>query len=157
MPEPDTRAPESAEWTLPAPERDQYRAQCSEAGLKPDLLPAAALSSLRQQLASRDAELADLKAESERTAPLADVGRQYKADLIEEVITEGVRAYGNAYPAETERHLLAGADLDQIKAKRDFHRALVPFTAGRVTTDPDSSQQTRPEPQPATPNAAYRA
>jgi hypothetical protein len=100
-----------------------------------------------------------LKAETERLAPLADDGKVYRADLIEEVVTEGVRAFGNAFPAETERLVLASATIEQIKAKRDFNKSLAVQTlqGGRVTTDPDSNQHARQDAPPATPNAAYRA
>lgn len=101
------------------------------------------------------------KAEAERLAPLADMGRVYKADLIEETITECVRAFGNAYPVETERKLLEAAEIEQIKAKRDFNRSLAAqsLTGGRATTDPDRDpdSSTRRDGVPAIPNAAYQA
>jgi len=101
------------------------------------------------------------KAEAERLAPLADMGRVYKADLIEETITECVRAFGNAYPVETERKLLEAAEIEQIKAKRDFNRTLAAqsLTGGRATTDPDRDpdSSTRRDGVPAIPNAAYQA
>jgi hypothetical protein len=114
-----------------------------------------------EMAAKRQQEIDTLKAETERLAPLADLGTKYRAALIEEVVTEGVRAFGNDFPAETERVLLAGASVEQLILKRDFNKGIAAqkLAGGRVTTDPDrdADSSTRRDAPPATPNAAYRA
>jgi hypothetical protein len=102
-----------------------------------------------------------LKKETERLAPLADLGTLYKADLIEEAVSEGTRAFGNAYPTEQKRLLLAKGTVDEIKAERDMNKGIASQTlsGGRVTTDPDRDPDAanRRDREPAIPNAAYQA
>lgn len=56
--------------------------------------------------------------ENARLRPLADMGRTYRHDLIEEALSEGVRAMGNLFPLEQYRGMLSVANLDAIKAIR---------------------------------------
>lgn len=56
--------------------------------------------------------------ENARLRPLADMGRTYRNDLIEEALSEGVRAMGNLFPLEQYRGMLSVANLDAIKAIR---------------------------------------
>lgn len=103
-----------------------------------------------------------LEQERDRLAPLADDGRAYRADLIEETLSEGVRAFGADFPAETFRALLEEQSLDAIKKLLAHHRAVAAreLPTGRQSTDAPPA----PDPDPAEalpsvgiPNAAYRA
>lgn len=99
-----------------------------------------------------------LAGEAERLRPLADEGRQYRADLIDEALAEGVRAMGDEFPAETYRGMLERASLENVKAIRDQWSAMAArqFTGGRKTVDDDA-----PPPAPVqesdVPDAAYAA
>lgn len=75
--------------------------------------------------------------ENARLAPLADQGQQYRSDTIETAITEGVRAMGEAFPADTYREMFKSAALEQIKLLRDRWQAQAAknFPGGRQTKD----------------------
>ena len=115
----------------------KVRAVLAEVGLDPEGDPLEAVRSLGGQISTLTARVRELE-------PLADDGRAYRGDLIEETITEGVRAFGNDFPAETFRGMLASQGLEAIKKLRDHHRAVASrnFPGGRrsvddVTEDPD--------------------
>lgn len=78
-----------------------------------------------------------LAAENSRLSTLADMGRQYRDDLVEAAISEGVRAMGESFPQEAYRDLLSKSTLEQIKALRDSFAADARkrFPGGRRTTD----------------------
>jgi hypothetical protein len=105
-----------------------------------------------------------------RLRALADTGRQYRADLIEETIREGIRAKGDDFAAETYRGLLGGIDdIDMIKRMRDDFKGFADatFAGGRVTPGeaPAETEETpvvveTPETQPtrrSLPSRAYAA
>jgi hypothetical protein len=78
-----------------------------------------------------------------RLTPLADDGRAYRADLIEEAIAEGVRAMGPEFAQEAYRGLLNASGIEVIKRMRDDWRAIAgkAFPGGRQTTNEDENQQ----------------
>jgi hypothetical protein len=78
--------------------------------------------------------------------PLADDGRRYRADLIEDAIAQGVRALGDRFPVDTYRTLFAGASLDAIRSARDAWKDLAAreLPEGRQTVDAEA-----PAPPPA--------
>jgi hypothetical protein len=84
-----------------------------------------------------------LAAELTRLTPLADDGRAYRADLIEEAIGEGVRAMGPEFAQEAYRGLLSVSTIEVIKRMRDDWRAIAAKTlaGGRSTVDGDENQQ----------------
>ncbi len=84
-----------------------------------------------------------LAAELTRLTPLADDGRAYRADLIEEAIAEGVRAMGPEFAQEAYRGLLSASTIEVIKRMRDDWRAIAAKTlaGGRSTVDGDENQQ----------------
>jgi len=95
----------------------------------------------------------DLGAEVARLRPLADDGRAYRADLIEETLAEGVRAQGERFPAETYRALLERAGLDHIKQVRDTLKEAGDkrLPGGRQTIDShDPPEATPRKKRPAT-------
>lgn len=99
------------------------------------------VTELRGQVATLEARVAEL-------TPLAEMGRQYRADLIEDALKEGVRLFGNDFRRETHRAMLERSTLEEIKAiKGDWERAA-------VTKLGAGGRQTTPEPlerAPATP------
>jgi len=99
-----------------------------------------------------------LAGEAERLRPLADEGRQYRSDLIEDALAEGVRAMGDQFPAETYRGMLKRAGLESIKALRDQWAAMAArqLPGGRQTTDTDETPPVR-QPESDVPDAAYVA
>jgi len=94
--------------------------------------------------------------------PLADDGRAYRGDLVEEALAEGVRAMGDEFPMETYRGMLESAGLDHIKQVRDTLKAQGDknFPGGRQTADETET----PEPEggeteevSVVPDSAYAA
>jgi len=113
-----------------------------------------------------EGQLAEANAEIERLRPLAQQGERYRADLIEEVLTEGVRANGEQFPVDTYREILAGTSLDNILAMREQYaeQARKRLGGGRQTVDDDEGEQAaeaaaQPQPQRANglPDSAYAA
>jgi len=91
------------------------RAACEEAaGMMADLMASTEGDSEGQN----SARLADLERQVADLSPLAETGRQYRADLIEEALTEGVRAFGNTFQRELHRRIFERASLEEIKAIR---------------------------------------
>lgn len=64
-------------------------------------------------------EVIRLRAETQRLAPLADLGGQYRADLIDGAVKEGVRARASRFKAEEWRTRMESMDTDTIRALRD--------------------------------------
>ncbi|HEY8838248.1 MAG TPA: hypothetical protein VIO16_11350, partial [Dehalococcoidia bacterium] len=58
-----------------------------------------------------------VEVEIERLRPLADDGKRYRDDLIEDAIKEGIRA-DEAFPVETFKGILARSTIDEIKVMR---------------------------------------
>lgn len=97
--------------------------------------------------------------ENARLRPLADIGRQYRADMVEETIAEGIRAMGNTFPAEQYRAMLASANLDAIKAIRSSftETAKSLFEGGRRTKETKEEPPRTPVTQERVNPEAYRA
>lgn len=87
--------------------------------------------------ATNDERVARLEAEVERLRPLADDGTAYRSDLIEDALSEGVRAHGSPFPKETQRALLEKASISEIKTIRDSFKAIgnSNFKGGRQTIE----------------------
>jgi len=100
-----------------------------------------------------------LKDENARLVPLADQGREYRADLVKDALAEGVRALGKDFHAETYEKMLERADITQIKrACDDWKRQgdLI-FKGTRLTVDGEEQSTTPTAPVSAVPDAAYRS
>lgn len=87
------------------------------------------------------AEVTRLKAETTRLSPLAEDGKTYRTDLIEETLKEGVRAMGDNFAHEAYKEMLESASLARIKEVRDKFAAQAKATipGGRQTTDADET------------------
>jgi len=88
------------------------------------------VKTLTGQVKEKDAEIVRLK-------PLADEGKQYRADLVAEALAEGVRAYGEEFDEETYRNLLEAAPLTTVKRMRNdwAKSAETRFVSGRQSGD----------------------
>lgn len=86
---------------------------------------------------------------------LADDGRRYRADLIDEALAEGVRGMGKAFSPDLYRALLDGATVPQIKALRDQWRAMGDnqFAGGAVVRN--SNEPPREKPGAPVTNQSY--
>ena len=62
-----------------------------------------------ERVATLERQIADL-------TPLAETGKRYRADLIEEALKSGVRVFGNAFQTELHRRMFERATLDETKA-----------------------------------------
>ena len=87
---------------------------------------------------------------------MAEVGRTYRANLIEEALKEGVRAFGNSFNVEGRRSLLEKLEIAEIESFRDDWRAQADqiFPRGRQTQEEKIAPQVR-EPLPM-PVAAFQ-
>lgn len=125
----------------------------------------AALAAVREVLAETGAdeslELPDqvrwLVGEVERLRPLADEGRQYRNDLIEDALKEGVRAMGDRFNQEAYRGLLGQSSLEVIKQMRGDWAEIAGkrWPNGRQTEDEGSQEPA--EPLELIPDSAYQA
>lgn len=122
-----------------------------------ELFPGASepLAAVRDLLADHE----KAQAEIERLRPLADDGQQYRADLIEEALAEGVRANGDDFALETYRGMLEAAPLSQIRQMRDDWARLAKarFPGGRQTQETEQpDDETDPQPVRVVPDSAYQ-
>jgi hypothetical protein len=102
--------------------------------------------------------LDEARAEIARLKPLADDGRAYRGDLIEQALTEGIRAYGNAFPVETYREMLGNQSLDAIKRVRDMHKDAADKAIPTGRTSVDRADKTpAPTRKNDVPDAAFAA
>lgn len=85
---------------------------------------------LRGQAKEQETEIARLK-------PLAEEGKQYRADLVSDALAEGVRAYGEGFDEPTYRSLLEAAPLSTVKRMRDDWGGIADkrFPGQRTTND----------------------
>ena len=98
-----------------------------------------------RQLISDSDELATLRDQTKDLAEvrrLADDGRKYRTDLIDDAIAEGVRAHGADFAQETYRGTLETSSLDTIKLMRDDWKRLADskLKSGRQTQDATDAQ-----------------
>jgi len=108
------------------------------------------LVDIRSQLDDAQAEVADLR-------QLAEAGRQYRADLIEQALAEGVRAMGQAFPREAYQETFESAPLETVRRIRDSFAATAAkrLPGGRQVDDqpgeetPAETNQRRPVPASA--------
>lgn len=86
---------------------------------------------------------------------LADDGRRYRADLIDEALAEGARGMGKQFSPDLYRTLLDNATVPQIKALRDQWRAMGDnqFAGGAVVRN--SNEPPREKPAVPVTNQAY--
>lgn len=73
------------------------------------------LAEARAEVVTLRTRLTELQTENDRLRPLADVGVQYRRDMIESALQEGVRAHGTEFNLETYRGILESLPLDAIK------------------------------------------
>jgi hypothetical protein len=99
-----------------------------------------------------------LRDENDRLTPLADQGKQYRADIIKAALAEGVRALGDDFHSETYEKMFIDADISHIKRMRDDWKSQADliFKGKRKTVD-DEQQKTTPTPVSAVPAAAFKS
>lgn len=127
------------------------RLALTETGAAPDaalpLTVRAVVDELKtlRALPAEIARLTPIAEEVERLRPLADEGRAYRADIVEQAITEGKRARGDDFAEETYRALLGSVPLETVKRMRDDWakdaQRLLP--GGRQSVDTDETQAAR--------------
>ena len=99
-------------------------------------------------------------AENARLRPLADEGRAYRAAILEEALTEGVRAQGDAFKREQWESWLKAMPLEAVREHRDTWKQQgdAKLPGGRATredADPKADTAVKTE-RTATPAAAHR-
>jgi hypothetical protein len=97
-----------------------------------------------------------------RLRPLADMGRQYRSDLVEDTIKEGIAAMGNTFPTEQYRSLLGTSNIETIKSIRDSFAAQAKALLGggrKIKEEKEDNQETprTPVTQERVNPEAYRA
>jgi hypothetical protein len=100
------------------------------------------LTSMKEKVEQLRASISGFEKELAELQPLADNGRAYRADLIDEALAEGVRAMGDDFPMETYRGMLEVASLGHIKQIRDALRGQADerLPGGRHTVDDDENE-----------------
>jgi len=118
----------------------------------------AKLAGLMAERTAQAQRVKDLTAEVDRLKPLADDGATYRADLIDNALAEGVRAYGDSFDADTYSALMGQSDLVVIKRLRDDWKVIGDgrFPHGRQTKDQHENGAT-PSPAGDIPAHAFRA
>lgn len=96
---------------------------------------------------------ARFKAESE----MAEIGRRYRSNLIEEALKEGVRAFGNTFNVEGRRSLLDKLEIAEIETFRDDWRSQADAVLPRGRQTVDDKNAPAPETPLAVPVGAYMA
>lgn len=99
-----------------------------------------------------------LAEENGRLRPLADAGRQYRADLVAGALADGVRAFGPEFNQEQYRAVLEGGSIEVIKLMAaDWQRiGNGRFAGGRQTQDTAEKPEAKPERvKAALPDEAY--
>lgn len=122
-----------------------------------------AISQIRNILAETGApetsELPDqvrwLVAENARLRPLADAGNQYRADLTESALAQGVRALGEKFNMEAYRGLLTASSIEVIKQFRADWEIVgnARFQAGTAVNETERKNGRRQ----VVPDAAYKS
>ncbi|HNX02197.1 MAG TPA: hypothetical protein PKM71_00820 [Candidatus Cloacimonas sp.] len=91
-----------------------------------------------------------LEAENIAKEERAKIGDQYKADLIESTLAEGVRAMGKGFDKETMQNFFESATIDVIKAHKAQYNTIVEKLFGKknnevdkdtTDTDPDKANE----------------
>jgi hypothetical protein len=134
---------------------EEVRAAMLESAAPQGATLAAGVRWLNDQLVQATRQLNEAQAEIARLQPLADQGRAYRDELVNQAVAEGVRAMGEAFPEETYRAMLTGAPLEHIRQVRDTFAAQgdARFPGGRQTVDLPTVDDNKP--QRETPLAAY--
>lgn len=93
--------------------------------------------SLQEQVNTLSPRVGELEEQVKELEPQAADGKQYREDLIESAVKEGIRAHGADFAVDTYRGVLAGLSLDSIKRFKADWKALgdKQFTGGRKTAD----------------------
>lgn len=107
-------------------------------------------------------KLPEYEKERERLAVLADYGTKYRAQLIEDTLSEGVRAFGAGFNKEQRRLQYESATIETIRADFDLFKPLgdATFAGGRGSVDqgePDPNGATRGFVTPTANPAHFRA
>lgn len=169
MPDIDGRAAEgSAEWTLPATERERYRQLVTECGLKPDAPPAVIIEALRSQIAShateRDTavtERDELKTKVSDLEPRAKDGDAYRTFLVDDAWAEYVRAgLSDGVVEKDQKALFARHAVAELQKELAHYRKMgdARFAGGRQTATTDGEiDQARGFITPSAPASAFRA
>jgi hypothetical protein len=106
-----------------------------------ELLPLRALpeklTAAEQRVADAEVRAIKHEREAETLRPLADLGRQYQTDLLEQAVLEGKRAMGDAFAEATYRATLAVLPLESVKQMRDDWKRQgdAVFAGGRLTVE----------------------
>lgn len=115
-----------------------------------------AVTSERAAMTETQERIRSLQAKISELEPQARDGQQYRDDLINAALVEGVRAVGSEFAQDTYREVMKSAPLDVIKRMRDDWKAIADkvFVAGRASQD--KADRRKPV-QVETPNAAFAA
>lgn len=132
-------AVEEARAFLPADSREVSR---------PDVVRALTtkLTTADQETVRVQQEVTALREQVATLTPLAEDGRAYRKNLIEETISEGVRVLGDSFPAEVYRNMLDTATIAHIQQVRQsfVDKAADRFPGGRQLNGKDGQSEPQP-------------
>jgi predicted nuclease with TOPRIM domain len=70
----------------------------------------------KTDLGKKDGEIADLKAKVDELTPQAELGKQYREDVVTAALASGVRDKGNDFEEESYKKMFAALTVEEIKA-----------------------------------------
>lgn len=121
---------------------EQQFGRLKDALVKASVVPAAEREALDEEGALAAADKLTLRVKE--LEPQAADGRQYRADLVNEALAEGVRAQGKDFDKPTYEGVLTNAPIAVIKRMRDDWKSVGDqrLPGGRTSTDSGDDGQT---------------
>lgn len=118
----------------------------------------AELAVIEGKLATANGELEAVRAKVVELEPQATEGRQYRSDLVEEALVEGVRAKGDKFDAPGWKADLEKLSLERVKAWRDewASQAGERLPSGRQSVDADEREKPQASTVQIVPDSAFR-
>lgn len=115
-------------------------------------------NAISEKLKNASARVAELEAEAAELRQNAEDGKQYRADLIDETLSNGVRAFGDKFDRKMYEEMLRISPLGMIKRMRDDWGVVgdAQFSGGRHSVD-NSEAPTQRKRTMNVPESAYRS
>ena len=116
-------------------------------------------SALADKLEEATSRVGELEAEAAELRIAAEDGKTYRVDLIEDALSNGVRAFGNNFERKTYEDMLKASPLNVIKRLRDDWAVVgdAAFEGGRKSQDNGEAPATSRKRKMNVPESAYRA
>ena len=116
-------------------------------------------SALAGKLEEATSRVGELEAEAAELRIAAEDGKTYRVDLIEDALSNGVRAFGNNFERKTYEDMLKASPINVIKRMRDDWAVVgdAAFEGGRKSQDNGEAPASSRKRKMNVPESAYRA